>query len=96
MHHDGVTRLVIGDGAALLIFHHTALLLHAAGEGLFNRFLEIFHRDRLMVVAHSQDRRFIYDVGKIRADQPGGGLGNIHQIDIRSDATILNVDLKNG
>ncbi len=95
MHDDRVSCLVIGDRAALLLVHDAALLLDAADQVLFDRFLEVLDADLQMIIAHSQDRRFVDDVGKIGADQTGGGLGNIHQVDIGCDAPAIDMDLEN-
>jgi hypothetical protein len=82
---------VIGNRAALRLLHHAALLLYAAGEGFLHCFLKILYGDGVVPAAHCQDGSFVDDVGQIRADQPGRGLGDIHQVYVRCQATVFDM-----
>ena len=78
-----MTRFVICNGAALRFAHDPAFLLDATREDLLHGLLKILHADRLMAASDCKDGCLIDDVGQIRPHQSRGGLGNIHQLDVR-------------
>ena len=67
--HDRVPGLVIRDDPPLLRAHHA--LLFEPGDDPVDRFVEILHLDRGLVVARREQRRLVDQVGEIRAGEPG-------------------------
>ena len=63
---EGVADLVVGDDALFLVGHDGVLLLIARDDDL-NALLEVRLRGKAAAVAHGAKRRFVDDVGKLRA-----------------------------
>mmetsp|Transcript_34582 Transcript_34582/g.75587 ORF Transcript_34582/g.75587 Transcript_34582/m.75587 type:complete len:817 (-) Transcript_34582:480-2930(-) len=68
---DGVARLVVGDGAALVGGDHLVLLLQPPDDAV-HRLLKVPHPDRLLAGARRHEGRLVADVGDVRAGEAGG------------------------
>ena len=67
---EGVTGLVIGDDALLVVVDHAARL--HAGDNALERGLEVLHQHHVAVVAAGEDRGLVADVGQVGAGQAAG------------------------
>ena len=88
-----VARLMVGGQFFLLAAHLMGLLLRA-DDDLNRRFLDLCHRDRLLIPACGKQCCFIQKILEVCARKSYGGARNDIQIDIRGQWFSLGMDLQ--
>ena len=87
----GVTRLVIGSEAALLLRDDAAVLLRP-GDDLDDGLVDGILGDELLAAAACKQRRLVQQVLQIRAGEAGGGTGYAGQVHVLRQGLALGVD----
>ena len=79
--------LVIGNDE-LFLFRKDAALFLVSGDDDLDAFLHVRLRGKAPSVADCPERRFVYDIGKLRAGSAGSGFCDLVKIDV-----VRNFDL---
>ena len=93
--HHGVAALVVGDQPPLLLVHDPALPL-GAGHHPVDGFLDLLHRDGLLVAAGGEQRGLVDRVGEIGAGEPGRAAGEHLEVDGRVERLASGVHAQDG
>ncbi len=82
-------------GNALLFFdRHDTLFLFQASRHAFNRFVEVFHDDRLLVLPCRQQSGLVDQIREFRTAKTGADCGDLFQFHVRIQFHIFNMDLE--
>ena len=91
---DGVARLVIGGFVLFVVGQHHALALHAH-EHLVLCFFKVKHGDLFLAEPGRHERRFVDQVGKVRAHEPRRSARDGVEVDVGGKRDVFRVDLQN-
>ena len=81
---------MVGDDLALLAAHDALLL--EAGDQAIDRFVEVQHVDRRLVLARREQRRLVHQVGEVGAGETGGPRRHHAEIDFGRELDLLGVN----
>ena len=89
-----VAHFVVSDDLAFLGVQHLALLLQAGHDSLDGQ-REIFEADVIGAAPRRVKRRFVHEIGEIRAGEARRQRGDLLEIGVARHSNPLRVDLKN-
>ena len=93
--HQGVARLVHGDGVAFFGQQDVGAVAPSKEHPVAG-VVEVLGGHHLTVVADREDRRLVEEVAEIRARKAGGSAGGHVQIDVRVQLLAAGVDRQDG
>src|SRR5213594_692157 len=93
LHHQRVTRLVVGDDLLLLLGDAAALAL-GARDDTRDRLLQLVHADHLLVGAGGKDRGLVDQVRQVRATEARRLAGQHVQVDRRVQRLVARVHVE--
>ena len=93
--HQRMTHLVVGDNA-LFLLGDDGTLLFGAGNDQLEGHQQILLIHGLAALADGAQRRLVHQIGQIRADAAGGGLGDLVQIHVLGQTDVAGMHLQGG
>ena len=93
--HHGVAHLVVGHQLLLKLSEHRIFLL-TAGDDELKGGQQVLLGHQAAAKAHRPQGGLVHQVGQIRAHAPGGGQGDLFQIDVLRQLDLPGVDLEGG
>src|SRR3989442_1068377 len=88
--HECVSHLVVGDDVALFLREHPTLLFESRDDAI-DRFFEVGHAHGVLLLPRREQRRFVDDVGEVRAREARRPGGDHAQVDARRQDDVAGV-----